>query len=335
MSTETDRVIASIDRALTSDEITDLVDEQLARYDQRTGYDYSVGQPRCGHCGGDEHHLAITERIEEMRDWGLYDETYRYDEDTSRIVCPGTQVPGPVGFRRAHVREQRAQTRAEARRDFDRRLAERRAEVEAELRASGYTDIGSTADGGNVLIRPYDASYSEGGLIPRGNSGDLTVYDEAWEAILTPAPRELLRELISAAVQAFGSLTGETLQASLAMDWARGGPVQHPAAPTVPPAGLTVRLFTESGQPVRLGRKARVVSYEQTVTGFIVEVDATRLSRSFGVPHRILLDGPGGPRERIAGIVTELSSPPGGPIRIEAASEHRRLPTVYTEPTEH
>ncbi|CAM3809115.1 hypothetical protein ACXYTP_07365 [Tsukamurella ocularis] len=331
MSTETDRVIASIDRALTSDEITDIVDEQLARYDQRTGYDYSIGQPRCAHCGSDEHHLAITERIEEMRDWGLYDESYRYDEDTSRIVCPGSNVPGPVGFRRAHVREQRAEELREARRDFDRRQAERHAALEAGLRAHGYTAIGTTADGGNVLIRPVgdDPSYAEGGLVSRSHGADLTIYDEAREPILEPTPWERLRDLIFGSVQALGQITEVTDAVTNAWSEMRGAAVS--AGLAVDPDRLTVRLFTSAGQPVRLGRNARVVSYEQTVTGFTVEIDG-RFTRSFGVPHRILLEGPGGPRERIAGIVTELSSTPGGPIRIEAASEHRRLPTVYTEP---
>ncbi|NMD55206.1 MULTISPECIES: hypothetical protein [Tsukamurella] len=333
MSTETDRVIASIDRALTSDEITDIVDEQLARYDQRTGYDYSVGQPQCGHCGSDEHHLAITERIEEMRDWGLYDETYRYDEDGSRVVCPGTNVPGPIGFRRAHVREQRAQARAEARRDFERRLAERRTTLEAELSASGYSVIGTTADGDNVLFRPWAAGSADAPEpLARGHVSDLAVYDEAWEVIRPPAPWELLREILSATVHAFGDLTAVTDAVTNAWSEMRGAAVS--AGLAVDPARLTVRLFTEAGRPVRLGRKARVVSYEQAATGFTVEIDG-RFSQSFGVPHRILLEGPGGPRERIAGIVTALSSTPSGPIRIEAASEHRRLPTVYTEPTEH
>lgn len=302
MSAETDRVIAGIDHALTSDEITDIVDEQLARYDQRTGYDYSIGQPRCAHCGSDEHHLAITERIEEMRDWGLYDETYRYDEDDSRVVCPGTNTPGPVGFRRAHLREQRA----EARRDYDRRIAAARADLEGAdaLDESRYSRIGFTGSGGEVWIAPIAASP------------------------FVPMPWELLREMLSAATLALGSVVDITTSTAAAIF---GAVDALPPAPAVDPERLIVRLFTEAGRPVRFGRKARVVSYEQTVTGFTVEIDG-RFTRSFGVPHRILLEGPGGPRERIAGIVTELSSTPGGPIRIEAASEHRRLPTVYTEP---
>lgn len=294
MSTETDRVIASIDRALTSDEITDIVDEQLARYDQRTGYDYSVSQPRCAHCGADEHHLAITERIDDMRRWGMYDEAYRYDEDMSRIVCPGSFVPGPVGFRRAFEHSDHVHW------------------APSTLDAEGY---------------------SRGGYIPpRGYGSDLTFYDGAWEVIRTPPPWELLREMISAAMAALGPAFDAAAETVAAMGgaaaWLEDPP---PAAPDVDPARLTVRLFTGDGRPVRLGRTARVVIYEQTVTGFTVEIDG-RFTRSFGVPHRILLEGPGGPRERIAGIVTELSSTPGGPIRICAASEHRRLPTVYTEP---
>lgn len=82
MSTDqADRAIAAIDAVLTDDQIDDLVDWQLSRYDERSGYDHDVNQPApCGHCGREEHGLAITERIESMRWQGHYDEDYRYAE---------------------------------------------------------------------------------------------------------------------------------------------------------------------------------------------------------------------------------------------------------------
>ncbi|WP_032402469.1 hypothetical protein [Rhodococcoides fascians] len=40
------------------DQIDALVDEQLANYDNRSGYDHDVNQERCGHCCRDWHGLA-------------------------------------------------------------------------------------------------------------------------------------------------------------------------------------------------------------------------------------------------------------------------------------
>ncbi|KXO92934.1 Uncharacterised protein (plasmid) [Tsukamurella tyrosinosolvens] len=98
----TDRVLAAIDVAMEEQSIDDLVDWQLSKHDERSGYDWNVNQPTCGHCGRDEHHLAITERIERMRLRGEFEPDYTYAEDDSAILCPGSFVPGPAGFRRAH-----------------------------------------------------------------------------------------------------------------------------------------------------------------------------------------------------------------------------------------
>ncbi len=94
------------------DEIDALVDEQLQQ--TRSGYDHNVNQQRCRICGGDTHTLPITERMREMRrlHWstvGYYEgearvsqrvvdelNAYRYDQDESRIVCPGSDFIGPM-----------------------------------------------------------------------------------------------------------------------------------------------------------------------------------------------------------------------------------------------
>lgn len=94
------------------DEIDALVDEQLQQ--TRSGYDHNINQHRCRICGGDTHTLPITERMQQMRrlHWltvGYYEgearvsqrvvdelNAYRYDEDDSRIVCPGSDFIGPM-----------------------------------------------------------------------------------------------------------------------------------------------------------------------------------------------------------------------------------------------
>lgn len=109
-NTESD-VLAAIDQ-LERDEIDDLVDIQMRQ--QRTGHDYSINQPNCIHCGGEAHSVPITERMREMRalfrSTVEYDEedvprvsdevvaqldAYRYNEDDSAIVCPGSEFVGP------------------------------------------------------------------------------------------------------------------------------------------------------------------------------------------------------------------------------------------------
>lgn len=84
------------------DRIDELVDEQLANYDRRTGYDYSVGQDRCAHCGDEWHGLPITETVRSMRSRYGYDprvpvelDSYRADGDESAVWCPGSTFVGP------------------------------------------------------------------------------------------------------------------------------------------------------------------------------------------------------------------------------------------------
>ncbi|WP_058037058.1 hypothetical protein [Rhodococcus sp. KB6] len=77
------------------DEIDALVDEQLSGYHDRSGYDYNVNQQKCWHCGREWHGLQITTRMEGMRRVRWYDENYRYAEDDSQILCPGSHFIGP------------------------------------------------------------------------------------------------------------------------------------------------------------------------------------------------------------------------------------------------
>ncbi|GAA4809534.1 hypothetical protein [Tomitella cavernea] len=78
---------------MTEEEIDALVDAQLAQ--EPSGYDHNLGQPECPHCGDDFHGLAVTERMRQMRRFGEVDPDYRYDEDTSPVVCPGSLFVGP------------------------------------------------------------------------------------------------------------------------------------------------------------------------------------------------------------------------------------------------
>ncbi|WP_094980329.1 hypothetical protein [Rhodococcus pyridinivorans] len=84
------------------DEIDALVDEQLSRYDERSGYDHNVGIDKCPHCDGEWHGLPITERVRAMRAYycgcpACADQLdqYRVDEDDSPIWCPGSEFIGP------------------------------------------------------------------------------------------------------------------------------------------------------------------------------------------------------------------------------------------------
>ncbi|QLF84873.1 hypothetical protein SEA_BBQVALINDRA_64 [Gordonia phage BBQValindra] len=69
----TDAIIAEIDT---------LIDDQLAVGEPMNGYDFDDPDfPTCWHCGRDWHGLAITERMNEMRALGAFDEGYRIWED--------------------------------------------------------------------------------------------------------------------------------------------------------------------------------------------------------------------------------------------------------------
>ncbi|OZE04349.1 hypothetical protein CH249_25790 [Rhodococcus sp. 05-2255-3B1] len=76
------------------DQIDALVDEQLANYNNRSGYDHNINQERC-RCGRDWHGLPITQRIDSMRWCGEFDPDYVFAEDDSPVMCVGSNTPGP------------------------------------------------------------------------------------------------------------------------------------------------------------------------------------------------------------------------------------------------
>lgn len=88
MPREVDGLLDTIDR---------LVDESLA---VGPVDDYNTNRyDKCWHCDRDWHGIAITERIEQMRWMGRYNETYRVADDDSPVLCPGSDFIGPVQSR--------------------------------------------------------------------------------------------------------------------------------------------------------------------------------------------------------------------------------------------
>ena len=71
------------DRDIVS-EIDALIDEQLEAGEPG----YVPQREVCRYCGRPWHGLKITVRMEAML-WYGYDETYKYNEDDSEIICPG------------------------------------------------------------------------------------------------------------------------------------------------------------------------------------------------------------------------------------------------------
>lgn len=80
------------------DRIDELVNDQLANYGNRSGYDNNVNQDLCPHCDREWHGLRITARIEQMRSFGHFDESYRYADDDSEVLCEGSEFIGPMKY---------------------------------------------------------------------------------------------------------------------------------------------------------------------------------------------------------------------------------------------
>lgn len=80
------------------DRIDELVNDQLANYGNRSGYDNNVNQDLCPHCDREWHGLRITARIEQMRSFGHFDESYRYADDYSEVLCEGSEFIGPMKY---------------------------------------------------------------------------------------------------------------------------------------------------------------------------------------------------------------------------------------------
>lgn len=82
-----------------SDDVADLIDAQLSAGEPERDYtDLASGhaQPRCPHCDRHWHGLALTQRIVEMYEYGIYDEAYSCALDDTPVLCPGSTFIGPV-----------------------------------------------------------------------------------------------------------------------------------------------------------------------------------------------------------------------------------------------
>lgn len=68
----------------------------MSNHANRSGYDWNVNQAKCPHewCREDFHGLAITQRMWHMRRFGGVDPEYRYAEDDSPVLCPGSLYEG-------------------------------------------------------------------------------------------------------------------------------------------------------------------------------------------------------------------------------------------------
>jgi hypothetical protein len=88
------------------DEIDALVDESLARGDQSDeyhGHQWRENHP-CPWCVEGYHYLPITQQMWRMRQgsyaqdefgYGIVDPDYRFEDDDSPILCPGSEFHGP------------------------------------------------------------------------------------------------------------------------------------------------------------------------------------------------------------------------------------------------
>lgn len=85
---------------MTDDIIKDidaLIDEQLEAGEPETGYNYGdPTYPKCWHCGRHWHGLPITLQIAAMYERGAYDEEYDAANDTTPILCRGSEFIGPM-----------------------------------------------------------------------------------------------------------------------------------------------------------------------------------------------------------------------------------------------
>lgn len=75
------------------DTIDQLIDEQLQAGEHRTRL--ANQYPQCPHCVRDWHGIPITERMEEMRQSARFDESYRFSDDESVVLCRGSEFIGP------------------------------------------------------------------------------------------------------------------------------------------------------------------------------------------------------------------------------------------------
>jgi hypothetical protein len=77
-----DDIVAAIDA---------LIDEQLEE-----GETWREQSLYCPHCDRDWHGFPLTKQVAAMYLRGLFDEDYKVGEDDSAVLCPGSDVYGPV-----------------------------------------------------------------------------------------------------------------------------------------------------------------------------------------------------------------------------------------------
>lgn len=154
------------------DDIDRLVDEQLAAGPVD---DYNTNRyDKCWHCSRDWHGVAITQRVEQMRWSGRFDEDYRVVDDDSPVLCPGSDFIGPVQALSASgysIRDfPHARERLSMRRDFpfyvtvdldavNRSFLTRHGFTIDEFESGGWRNIGHISDDGPV-IRYWDANFN-------------------------------------------------------------------------------------------------------------------------------------------------------------------------------
>lgn len=104
VSDQTADVLAHLEQRVTAKPIAALADaletevyEQVRAGEPETGYEYGDPTfPDCPHwwCGEKWHGLAITRRMRQMRARGEIDVDYRYVDDDSEVLCPGSLFEG-------------------------------------------------------------------------------------------------------------------------------------------------------------------------------------------------------------------------------------------------
>lgn len=129
------------------DRIDELVDDQLSRYPQRTGYDHNANVQTCPHCDEEWHGLPITVLMRDMRARFCGCHTceselseYRSADDTTPTWCPGSAFIGPWATP---------------------------TQLERIREGWGNTDLGKLAE----WARDYDGPpFDHGGVISAGNT---------------------------------------------------------------------------------------------------------------------------------------------------------------------
>ncbi|MCT7369442.1 hypothetical protein [Mycolicibacterium llatzerense] len=225
MTDRTSQLLATID---------ELVDEQLAAGEPMTGYNYGDPQyPKCPHCGRHWHGLPITSRIAMMYRIGWYDPVYNHDEDTSPILCQGSDFIGPMQDEWRILRP---------RREVNIRIV---VDYQDSWRLRRYRDYMEQLQTilvwpeWRILGNPFDARQW---FIPRGAHQSSIVYDEYAQAVSaveqplpqidwTPGPHNWGCELRTRSEQVLWewgwSLSPDPLQALVNEHWGEFTAPEH------------------------------------------------------------------------------------------------------------